>query len=200
MLLLTLALATPYDPPPPAPLSGAFPWSAPPDPALATVPVDPDPVVEAALTEAMRYADLPWRWNGRATDQLPGIDCMGLVFRAYGAATGRSWRSYEVNPSELVASEKLGATVPGLNGVLRDDLDPSLLRRGDVVYFLVKGREIPDAPLLVRDDGSYWPWHVGIYVGEGQDLVLNAHPSHDVVRMPLEAVVWDALYVTRPRP
>jgi len=198
MWLLPFALASP--PAPPAPVPDVWTWTAAPDPAQATAPVAPDPVVEAALTEAMRYAELPWTWNGRGTTRLPGIDCMGLVFRAYGTATGTSWRTYEVNPSELVASGRLGAAVDGLDGVPRGAVDADKLRRGDVVYFLVKDQPIPDAPLWVHDGSSYWPWHIGVYVGEGQQLVLNAHPSHDVVRMPLDAVRWDAIYVTRPRP
>lgn len=191
MWWLPLALATPLDPPP---------WTAAPDPAQATVPAAPDPVVEAALSEAMTYAELPWRWNGRATTRLPGIDCMGLLFRAYGTATGTPWRAYSTDPSKLVASGKLGQPVTGLDGVLRGEVDTSLLRRGDIVYFLDKDRPIPDDPLLERDGASYWPWHVGVYVGEGDDLVLNAHPRFDVVRMPLNDVRWDALFVTRPRP
>ena len=200
MWLIALALASPYDPPPAAPVPDAYRWTATPDPAHATVPADPDPIVEAALTEAMRYAELPWTWNGRGTDRLPGIDCMGLLFRAYGTATGTPWRDHATDPSKLVASGKLGPPVPGLDGVLRGEVDPTKLRRGDIVYFLVKEQEIPDAPLMQRDGARYWPWHVGVYVGEGKQLVLNAHPTFDVVRMPLDAVLWDAIFVTRPRP
>ncbi|MEM6927295.1 MAG: hypothetical protein AAF602_10215 [Myxococcota bacterium] len=43
---------------------------------------------------------------------------------------------------------------------------------------------------------SGWPWHTGIYLGDGQ--VLNSHPSHGVVTMRLDDISWDALFATRP--
>lgn len=198
-LLATLALAGPFDPPPAPerPEVWEQAWQAAPDPAFA--PANPDPVVESALARALSLAGLPWTWGGRGTDSHPGIDCLGLVFRGYGDATGTAWRRYPVDPSKLVASGLLGGPVEGLAGVLRGEVDRSLLRRGDVVYFLQRGYEIPDAPLLERDGARYWPWHVGIYAGEGRDLVLNAHPTYDVVRMPLDQITWDAIFVTRPR-
>ncbi len=169
--------------------------------AEASTPVEPAPPAavtpgDRALEAGRAYIGEPWAWGGRATDSHPGIGCMGLVFRAWGAVQGRSWKSYEVNPSELVAGGKLGATVPGLGGVLRTELDPSLLQPGDVLYFLVQDYEIPDAPLWHHDGHDYWPWHMGLYAGEGR--VLHADPSSRVRHQRLDAVMWDALYATRP--
>lgn len=137
----------------------------------------------------------PYRWDGRGTARLPGYDCLGVLFDAAARVDGRTWRTYEVNPSELVAGGKLGSAPAGLAGVSRDALDVSALRAGDVLYFLLAGVEIPDAPLLVRDGVSYWPWHTGMYVGGG--WVLHAKPGADVREQPLDEIAFDALYVTR---
>lgn len=156
------------------------------------------PVVEAAIAAARGYLGAPWRWGGRNTAALPGVDCLGLLFLAYGPATGTAWRSYPVDPSKLVASGRLGAPVEGLAGTLRANLDRESLQRGDVLYFLLEDYVIPDDPLLVVGERKFWPWHTGLYVGDG--IVLNAHPGRGTVEMPLDEVAWDALFVTRPVP
>ncbi len=139
----------------------------------------------------------PYRWEGRGTGKLPGFDCLGILFRSFGAVDDRKWWTYEVNPSELVAGGKLGSPVDGLSGVFREDLDPAALEKGDVLYFLLRDYEIPDTPLLVRGEDRYWPWHTGLYVGDGR--VLHARPGEEVMEQPLDAVAFDALFVTRGR-
>lgn len=166
--------------------------------SAAEVAPAPSPVVRSAIATARTYIGTPWRWNGRGTERLPDIDCLGLLFRAYGKATGTPWTTYPVDPSKLVASGKLGRPVPGLRGVMRAELDQTKLLPGDVLYFLVEGYEIPDEPLLVMGERKFWPWHTGMYVGDG--LVLNAHPSEGTKEMPLSAITWDALFVTRLGP
>jgi cell wall-associated NlpC family hydrolase len=152
---------------------------------------------QTAFVQAARsHLGTPYRWNGRGTSRLPGLDCLGILFRADEAVTGTPWREFAVNPSELVAGGLLGAAVPTLSGVLRDDVPHSHLQPGDVLYFLLAGYEIPDEPLMVRGDVRYWPWHTGLYAGEGQ--VIHASPgAGKVVEEPLEHVGFDALYVTR---
>jgi cell wall-associated NlpC family hydrolase len=165
-------------------------------PAPATVlPAEPTPG-ERALEAGRAYLGEPWAWGGRATESHPGIGCMGLVFRAWGSVQGRSWRSYEVNPSELVAGGKLGRPVPGLDGILRGEVDVAQLEPGDVIYFLLRDYEIPDAPLWSHEGHDYWPWHMGLYAGDGR--ALHADPSSRVRHQRLEHVSYDALYVTRP--
>lgn len=137
----------------------------------------------------------PYRWEGRGTDRFPGYDCLGILFRSFGAVDGRSWRTYEVNPSELVANGKLGAPVDGLDGILRDELDPVTLAKGDVLYFLLRDYRIPDDPLLVRGEAQYWPWHTGLYVGDGR--VLHARPGESVMEQSLDSIAFDAVFVTR---
>ena len=138
----------------------------------------------------------PYAWGVRNEASHPGVDCLGLIYLAWGTVTGTPWRSYAVNPSELVASGKLGQPVPGLDGVLRAEVDPSLLQPGDVLYLLMADYEIPDAPLWRHGGHDYWPWHTALYAGEGR--AMHAQPGGRVRTQRLDAIAWDALYVTRP--
>jgi hypothetical protein len=155
------------------------------------------PRVEAAIARGNAFLGTPWRWEGRNTESFPDLDCLGLLYRAFGPGDGRDWKSYPVDPSKLVASGVLGNAVGGLDGVLRGELDVDKLRRGDVIYFLQAHYENGDQALLERNGVPYRGWHTGIYVGEDQRYVLNAHPRWGVVRMRLEDIVWDAVFVTR---
>jgi cell wall-associated NlpC family hydrolase len=167
--------------------------------SLSAQAAEPErPIAQTAIAVARGYVGEPWRWGGRDTEALPGVDCLGLLFLAYGKATGTPWREYAVDPSKLVASGKLGKPVDGLAGTLRADVDRTKLRPGDVLYFLLEGYVIQDEPLLVIGDRKFWPWHTGLYVGDG--VALNAHPAEGTREMPLDELAWDALFVTRPAP
>jgi len=148
-------------------------------------------VHEAALEHGTAYLGTPWAWNGQATTKNPGLGCMSLVFRSYSAATGTPRSRYPVNPSELVASGLLGTEVATIE---RGDEVP--FQAGDVVYFLLEGVEIPDEPLHVEGDAKFWPWHMGLYAGEG--LVLHAEPGGEVRHQPLDEIAWDRVLGTRP--
>lgn len=146
---------------------------------------------DAALAEGASYLGTPWAWNGQATARNPGLGCMSLVFRSYAEATGTPRSRYPVNPSELVASGLLGEPV-GLIG----PGDEVPFERGDVVYFLLEGYEIPDEPLHADGERKWWPWHMGLYAGEGQ--VLHAEPGGVVRYEALEEIRWDLVLGTRP--
>lgn len=191
-LLLLAALGTGCD---------ASVGSEPPAPPSDPAPALPDPPTAragSAIAAARHYLGVPYVWAGRDTAKHPGLDCLGLLYRAWGPVTGTPWTRYPVNPTQLVASGLLGGPVPGLDGVLRAALDPGLLRPGDVLYLLVAEYEIPDAPLWIHDGLRYWPWHTGLYVGEGTRTVIHAGPSSGVAEQPLDTLPFDALYVTRP--
>lgn len=176
--------------PPPEPIVAA--------PAPRAPSTAPSPTVEAAVLAAKKYLGYPYAWGGRDTAKNPGIDCLGLLYLGFGEATGTPWRRYPVNPSQLVGSGLLGGPVPGLDPVRRAELDGSTLRRGDVLYLLIKGYEINDTPLWVDAQGArYWPWHTGLYLDEGRDLTLHASPSAGVTQQPLDEIAFDALFVTR---
>ena len=138
---------------------------------------------------------MSYRWGGRGTQSHPGMDCLGVMFRAWGAVTGTAWQRYPVNPSELVASGMLGTPVEGLAGVMRGELLLSRLQAGDAVYFLLAGYEIPDEPLLVKGETKYWPWHTALYGGNAE--VIHAEPGGVVRRQSIHEMTFDALLVTR---
>jgi hypothetical protein len=199
--LLSLAIAgSPFDAPETPSLLAhtALPYRLEADPRATVIPGNDK--VEAMVAAADGYLGHPWLWSGRDTLRLPGVDCLGLLFLSHGEVTGQRWTVYPHDPSPLVLSGKLGAPVPGLQGATRAEVDRTTLERGDVLYFLVEGYEIADEPLYEEGDGRYWPWHTGLFVGEGAEWVLNAHPRYGVVRMKLDDIEWDRLLVTRPFP
>jgi cell wall-associated NlpC family hydrolase len=190
---LVLILSCGAAPPPEAPPIAAAEIARP-----KIVAPSPSPTAEAAIVAARTWLGTEYKWEGRGTDDHPGMDCLGLLFRAYGDTTGTSWKKYPVDPSPLVKSGLLGKPVAGLDGVLRKDLDPAALVKGDVLYFLMANKRIEDEPLWHHDGFPYWPWHTGLYAGEGR--VLQADPWDTVQESDLYEVQWDALFVTRVAP
>lgn len=79
----------------------------------------------------------PYVWGGQTPSQ--GFDCSGLVYFAYNQ----------------LLSRKLPRTA---NGMFQDSklrpVPQHALRRGDLIFFRIKARDIAD--------------HVGVYLGEGQ--------------------------------
>lgn len=105
----------------------------------------------------------------------------GATFLAYTDLTGKDWKKLSVYPSKLVESGKLGKPVKNLDGVLRQNVNLSELKIGDMVYFLVTEKIYEsDVPLVNINDVPYWAWRMGIYAGHGS--ILNAKPSCEVVR------------------
>ncbi len=152
-------------------------------------------LVEAAIANAEALLGEPYRWGGRKTEGNPGVDCLGLLYLAYGPPTNTPWRGYPVDPSKIVRSRKLGAPVKGLDGVARESLSADKLKRGDVLYLLLAGYEIEDEPLWTHGEVRYWPWHTALYLGGGE--VMHAEPGGVVRRQALEEMSFDALFVTR---
>src|SRR5687768_3383160 len=157
--IVALAGDNPYSGTPPAPsllelyrVGRAVPAdAAPPAPLAAAQRARAERVIALART----HLGEPYAWEGRGTESLPGWDCLGILFVPFGQVTGTSWRAYEVNPSELVAGGKLGRPVAGVDRVLRSEVPVANLMPGDILYFLLEGYKIPDAPLMVRDGASY---------------------------------------------
>jgi cell wall-associated NlpC family hydrolase len=199
LVLIACAGATPSpDPQQPSPYE---PPEVPPKIIGVEEPPPPEPgseLVEAAIAEAETHIGTPYRWGGRNTETHPGLDCLGIMYVAYGEASDTPWKDYSVFPSRWVKSSKLGDPVPGLDGALASQLEKNLLKRGDVLYFLTKGFVLDDEPLLTVGEDKYWPWHTGIYWGNGQ--VLHAAPGWGVTKEPLDNITFDALFATRPYP
>ena len=62
---------------------------------------DPEQV-RAAIKNAEGYLGQSYAWGGRMTTGNPGIDCLGLLYLAWGPVTGTPWRSYPVDPSKII--------------------------------------------------------------------------------------------------
>lgn len=134
---------------------------------------------------------------------LEGVDCQSLVFFAWEKVFGRAWTRFSVMPSVSVARGELGAAVPGLDGVLRDALEPAQLKKGDVLFFLLREYNLQaDAPLWEHGGVPYGVWHVGLVHGvDGKSAqVIHAKPGERVVIEQLESVSFDALFVLRLPP
>ncbi len=129
-----------------------------------------------------------------------GIDCQSLIFFAYEKALKTKWTRYSVMPSKCVKKNQLGRPVPGLDGVLRADLDQGKLEKGDVLFFLWKNYNLDaDRPLWSKGDDQYGVWHTGLVHGlkDKQARVIHAKPGEKVVIEPLDDIDFDALFVVR---
>ncbi|MCL6500606.1 MAG: C40 family peptidase [Candidatus Pacearchaeota archaeon] len=156
------------------------------------------------LNAAEEYLGVPYAWGGRSKKE---IDCMGLIFLAYSKITGKSWKNLSVYPSKLVKSGKLGKPVKGLDGVVADSIVNSInkMEVGDIIYLLTPSRVIEDDSLVAIDSTGYWPWHMGLYAGNGNILHANPCASENtpaqVIREPLSQLLERtgtlAIFVTR---
>lgn len=163
-----------------------------------------------ALAQAQEWLGTPYAWGGRGTRRNAGMDCLGLLYRAWGPVRGTPWSRFPVDPDPLVESGLLGTPVQGLAGTDREAVALTQLRPGDVLYLLDAWREIEDAPLWERtrscEPGEeadanglcttpYWPWHTVLYVDQG--VVVHAAPGATVRTQLLSELDYDALFVTR---
>jgi len=140
------------------------------------------------------------RRHGKRVRCQPGIDCQSLIFFAYEKVCGRPWTAFSVMPSISVKRRELGDPVPGLDGVLREELDAAKLQPGDVLFFLLTDYNLDvDPPLLERDGKRYGVWHTGLFHGTAGEAhnVIHAKPGEKVVIEPIENIGFDALYVMR---
>lgn len=138
--------------------------------------------------------------DGRRVPCDEGIDCLSLLFFAYEAELGTPWWRFSVIPTVSVAREELGKPVTGMDGILRDELDASLLRPGDVLFFLMEDYNLQaDGPLLERDQRQYGTWHTGFFHSHvnGEHRVLHAAPGEQVRYDPIERIAFDGVYVLR---
>lgn len=111
-------------------------------------------------------------------------------------------------PTRTVERGELGRPVPGVSPAARDDVDPSRLVAGDVL-FLLSPVENPAEPALVHlGDGErrtpLWVWHMGLYAGDGKVLHADPFRAGQVVEEDLREMLaadgFTALYATRLAP
>jgi hypothetical protein len=103
-------------------------------------------------------------------------------------------------PSVSVKRGELGTPVKGLDGVLRSELDPSLLNAGDVIFFLALDYNLKaDLPLFEKGGKKFGTWHMGLYHSyNGTDhWVIHANPGREVEITSLRQIYFDAIFVVR---
>ena len=179
---------------------------------VAPVSFSKDPTVQDKIIAAAEaYLNQPYVFGGRdgrfgcrrgqRRVRCPqGIDCQSLIFFAYEKVQKTPWTRYSVMPSVCVKKNQLGRPVPGLNGVLRSDLDKKKLEKGDVLFFLWKNYNIEaDRPLWTRGEDKYGVWHTGLIHGRKDKVVrvIHAKPGEKVTIEPLDEIEFDALFVVR---
>jgi len=138
--------------------------------------------VGSLVVEARKSLDVPFRWEGRGTKRLPGLDCLGLLFKSLEATTGLSWKKWSVAPSRLIEQlEGRQFTI-----YLKKNRDLAIKRRmnsGDIVFLMWADMPTWDKPTgkveKIELDGSrrmapMWIWHTGIYSGNGK--FIHASP------------------------
>lgn len=157
---------------------------------------------EEFLENAKSHIGTPYREGGRKTERLPGIDCMGLVFKSYSETFNENWKNYSVNPKELIENETLGEPVKGLDGTLSKNIDKSKFEEGDIIYFLRKSYYESPNTIMETDSGNYKVGHMGIYSDKEDNMVLNAFaPGTKVKEHSLEMLtngLFSGVYVSRP--
>ncbi|HOX45537.1 MAG TPA: NlpC/P60 family protein [Myxococcota bacterium] len=160
----------------------------------AVPPAKADPRLERMLAWAEARLGTEYRFGGRLTRRLPGLDCLGLIFLAHARAVGGSWRDYSVVPSRMLRLRQLG---PEVGRWAWDEAPPPCpgdLRRGDVLI-LSWPWEIEDEVLQRTPAGlALRSAHVGLYLGAGR--CLHASPfAGRVVIEPLEALLREQGYL-----
>ena len=209
LLLASPALAAPANHTPAQPKSEIGAASA--TSVAPASPTDESAIPTRILRAAEAYLGEPYAFGGRMGRPgcrdagkrvacAEGIDCLSLLFFAYEAVLGTPWYRFSVTPTESVARQELGVPVPGLNGVLREALNPHELEPGDVLYFLLEGYNLEaDGPLFSSGDRAYGTWHTGFFhshVG-GEHRVLHAAPGAQVRIDPITQIAFDAVVVVR---
>ncbi|HCF59568.1 MAG TPA: hypothetical protein DFS52_16435 [Myxococcales bacterium] len=161
-------------------------------------------IIEAAedhLGKPYFFGGRDGRTGCRGVKRCPeGIDCQSLIFFAYEKVLGKRWGSFSVFPSISVKRRELGDPVPGLSGVLREDLEMKLLQTGDVLFFMIAGWNLAADPSIYEKDGvQYGVWHTGMVHEnrDGEAMVIHARPGDRVVIQPLSEITFEALYVLR---
>lgn len=94
---------------------------------------------------ARQKTGVVYKWGGRETVKLPGLDCLGIIYLGLEKICGTAWKKYSVIPS--VFENEVSVTA-GKNQLVmkKGDLSEAALKKGDILYFLTPGN-INDKPL-----------------------------------------------------
>ena len=170
--------------------------------------IEKDSIGESIVQAAEKYLGVEYVFGGRMgrcccrkKSCLKGIDCQSLIFFAFEEVFKTKWTKFSTMPSVNIKRKEFGNPVKGLNGVLKNEIDVKKLKKGDVVFWLLKDyNQGVDKPLLIKGEDQYNVWHTGIVHGRknGKIRVIHAKPGHKVVIEYLEEVDFEGIYVIRP--
>jgi cell wall-associated NlpC family hydrolase len=156
------------------------------------------------LVESARdVLGVPYLLGGRMKKGAHGLDCQGLVFFAMERLSGCGWRSFDVFPTRSIPAGEMGASIPGLSPVATADLDPDMLRPGDVLHFVGPAENPAEGPIGKLGHQAVWVWHMGLYAGGGQ-FIVGDHFAGEVTEADLRVYLqehgdeYTGLWVTRP--
>lgn len=164
-------------------------------PAFSAEPHRDDKVVseDPNVRAAKKYAGVPYIYGGRLTEKNPGLDCLGLIFRALQDRYGIQWRSWSVKPSKLMdqLSKKDRQTILMSLEASKDAESFKNIKAGDLVFFLgtSKLEDVPVAKGLNGED--LFVWHTGIASGNGN--VIHSSPFDDADGKPLRRVTEEPM-------
>jgi hypothetical protein len=130
------------------------------------------------VKNAEEYLGMQYVFGGRDTEQLPGIDCLGVLFKSIEKVTGESWKKWSVIPSKLLKQFDSTKEKTFYNEDIKDKkFITDNFKEGDVLMFLLPYKNDKDVPVrkmdLKDDNGKVvanldlWVWHVAIYSGKG---------------------------------
>ncbi len=151
------------------------------------------------IKELQSYLGVEFTWEGRSKK---GLDCMGLVYLAHSKIKKANWKKYPWTAWELIENETLGSPVKGLSGVLKENIDYSLLKEGDIVHILSDSKiHSYWQPLMP----NLYAHHMGVYIKEKNWIHANPYfePSGVIIHSLenfLESDLFKGIYVTRPSP
>lgn len=171
--------------------------------ALALTLSQPSPkAIDAALDAARALKGQRYQLGGRLKPGQ-GVDCEGVVFAVAERLTGCGWRSFPVNPTEILATRALGDRVKGLDPIATAALDVAALEPGDVVMLVAPTQNPKEGPIGQLEGQDVWVWHTGVYSGDGRWLVGD-HFAGEVVEVPLldylreHASSYAGVFILRP--
>jgi hypothetical protein len=138
---------------------------------------------------ARRVLDVRYDFGGRLRAGR-GIDCLGVVFLAAESIGRCGWKSFSVNPTQLVSRAELGKPVEGLSPVRSDALDLSKLEVGDVLMLVAPIENPAEGAIGTLDGAKVWVWHTGFYSGDGK-WIVGDHFAGKVIETGLEQYLKD---------
>jgi cell wall-associated NlpC family hydrolase len=141
-------------------------------------------------TIARKYLDTPYNWGGRMTEELPGLDCLGLMFISIRDKYRTPWRSWSVKPSRLMdqidQKNERKLFLSGPSAV------PKEMHPGDFIFLLRHVKLSGDTSVAKDKSGKeLYVWHTAIYSGGGKMIHASPFPdergseTYKVVEEPL---------------